>query len=82
MGRGRRQGTKKNLALRGIVRGLVRLAHAYRGQLSFNSKEETGGDLGKVLALLRPHVGARIVPKELPLSTIEGIVTAAHNCAG
>jgi hypothetical protein len=78
IGRGRREGTKKNLVLRSIVRALVRMAHAYGGHLSFNSKEETGGDLGKALTLLGPHMGSGMVPRALPNSTIERIVTAAR----
>jgi hypothetical protein len=72
-GRGRRRGTVGNYPFQSFVRELWRQTERYGGRLSFSPKNGGSGAMLKALAVLEPCLPSGLVPKALPLSTIERI---------
>jgi hypothetical protein len=73
--RGRNQGTFNEPIFHCVVNGLLLCVFAEGGKLTLDKNLNTG-TLIEVLTLLRPHLPNGVIPKVLPLGTIQKIKTA------
>jgi hypothetical protein len=63
-----------------VVGGLRSWATEYHGSFTF-SKSNGSGTLLQALEVLRPHLPDRVIPRQLPLTTIERIVAAQRKAS-
>jgi hypothetical protein len=70
-----RKHTFRDHPLHQLVESLLYLVAHYGGQLTFDAKNGGSGTLFKALTHLRPVLPSGLVPKALPLKTIERMMT-------
>jgi hypothetical protein len=72
--RGRRKGSVANWRLQLLVKQLFGAAADYGGELTADHTREDGGTMIQALELLRPLLPDGVVPKVMPVSTIEKVI--------
>jgi hypothetical protein len=70
-GRGRPSASVANLPFQLLVESLLYLVATYGGRMTFDAKDGGRGSLFRVLNHLRPVLPPDLVPKFLPLKTVE-----------